>query len=281
MTDMHSYTVDISINSRPFSVFVSEQGVGSPVVFLHGSGPGASGLSNFSRNTDHFVQQGFRVVVIDFPGWGKSSPVVLSDMGRTEFNARVLNEVLGALDIDECDIVGNSMGGSSALHFAALYPNKARRLIVMGGGVTRRSLFHASPTEGISRINELYESPSRENLARMLRAFVGDPTTLTDVLIEGRWQAMQASEEHLKNFVASKKAHTGGRDELLSAIPSLNHRVLILWGKEDRFVPLDVGLTLFSLLKDPEMHIFAKCGHWTQWEQSDRFNSISIEFLRS
>jgi 2-hydroxy-6-oxonona-2,4-dienedioate hydrolase len=53
----------------------------------------------------------------------------------------------------------------------------------------------------------------------------------------------------------------------------------VIWGRDDRFVPMDVGLRLVAGMQNADMHIFSRCGHWAQWEHADKFNSMVVEFL--
>ncbi|VFS59734.1 2-hydroxy-6-oxononadienedioate/2-hydroxy-6-oxononatrienedioate hydrolase [Raoultella planticola] len=86
------------------------------VVLLHGSGPGATGWANFSRNIDPLVEAGYRVILLDCPGWGKSDSIV-NRGSRSDLNARVLKNVIDQLDINKVHLLGNSMGGHSAVAF--------------------------------------------------------------------------------------------------------------------------------------------------------------------
>ncbi len=79
------------------------------VVLLHGSGPGATGWANFSRNIDPLVEAGYRVILLDCPGWGKSDSIVNSG-SRSDLNARILKSVVDQLDIAKIHLLGNSMG---------------------------------------------------------------------------------------------------------------------------------------------------------------------------
>ena len=67
------------------------------VVMLHGSGPGASGWANFNRNIEPLVNAGFRVILMDCPGWSKSDTIV-SQGSRSNLNAQALKGLLDVLD---------------------------------------------------------------------------------------------------------------------------------------------------------------------------------------
>ena len=103
------------------------------VVMLHGSGPGASGWANFNRNVEPLVAAGYRVILMDCPGWSKSDPIVCTG-SRSELNARALKGLLDAIGLARVHIIGNSMGGHSAVAFALAYPERVGKLVLMGGG---------------------------------------------------------------------------------------------------------------------------------------------------
>lgn len=93
------------------------------VVLLHGSGPGATGWANFSRNIDPLVEAGYRVILLDCPGWGKSDSIVNSG-SRSDLNARILKSVVDQLDIAKIHLLGNSMGGHSSVAFTLKWPER-------------------------------------------------------------------------------------------------------------------------------------------------------------
>jgi 2-hydroxy-6-oxonona-2,4-dienedioate hydrolase len=248
------------------------------VVMLHGSGPGASSWSNFQRNIAPLAEAGYRVILMDSPGWGKSDSIVNTG-SRPELNARALKGLLDALDISQAHLVGNSMGGHSAIAFALAYPRQAGKLVLMGGGTGGASSFTPAPTEGIKAIGALYREPTLDNLERMMNVFVHDPSQLTPALMQGRLENMLARRDHLENFVKSSQANPKQYPDVGHRLGEVAHPTLVIWGRDDRFVPLEVGLRLVAGLQNAELHVFSRCGHWAQWEHADKFNRMVLDFL--
>lgn len=261
------------------NIHYNEAGSGEAVIMLHGSGPGASGWSNFHRNIGPFVDAGYRVLLVDCPGWNKSDSVVCKE-SRPKLIARVVRSLMDKLNIESAHIVGNSMGTVAALAFAIDFPERVKRLVLLGGGGAGPSLFSAMPPEGIKRIQELYAEPTMPNLMRMLDVFVYDPKALSKELIETRFANIQARPEHLQNWIASWAAYPHQFPDQSARIPEVKAPALIIWGRDDRFVPLDLGLRLLWLMPNAELHIFGQCGHWAQWEHADKFNELSTAFLK-
>lgn len=248
------------------------------VVMLHGSGPGASGWANFNRNVDAFVDAGYRAILLDCPGWGKSDSVVCSG-SRSDLNARVLKGLLDAIGVARVHIVGNSMGGHSAVAFALANPERVGKLVLMGGGTGGPSQFVPMPTEGIKLLQALYREPTLDNLKRMLNVFVFDASTLTEELVQARLTNMLARRDHLENFVKSLAANPKQFPDVGHRLSEIAAPALVIWGRDDRFVPMDVGLRLVWGMPNADLHVFGRCGHWAQWEHAAKFNQMVLEFL--
>ena len=249
------------------------------VVMLHGSGPGATGWANFSRNFDAFVAAGYRVVLLDCLGWGKSDPVVCTG-SRSDLNARTLKGLLDGLGLERVHIVGNSMGAHSAVAFALANPTRVGKLVLMGGGTGGASPFVPMPTEGIKLLQGLYREPTIENLKKMMSVFVFDTGSLTDALYQARLDNMLARRDHLENFVRSLAANPKQFPDQGPRLGEIAAPTLVIWGRDDRFVPMDTGLRLIAGMQDAELHVFNRCGHWAQWEHADKFNRMVVDFLQ-
>lgn len=285
MTDISEEATSRSarINEAPledFLVHFHDVGTGPAIVFLHGSGPGASAWSNFNRNVEAVVNAGYRAILIDLPGWNKSDPVVVREGPRAVYNAAAIKGVLDHLGIDRAHLVGNSMGGASAIYFTLQYPDRTLKLVSMGGGAGGQSPFVPFPTEGIKLLLGLYRDPSMERLKQMLSIFVFDSSGLTSDLIEARLANIQRRTAHLENFTESMRSNPHSLLVDLSArLHQIKAPTMVVWGRDDRFVPLDAGLRLLTSIAGSEMHIFNGCGHWVQWEKAKRFNSLLLSFL--
>ena len=249
------------------------------VVMLHGSGPGASGWANFNRNIEPLVAAGYRVILMDCPGWSKSDPIVCTG-SRSELNARALKGLLDALGLDKVHILGNSMGGHSAVAFALAHPAQVGKLVLMGGGTGGPSQFVPMPTEGIKLLQGLYREPSIDNLKKMMAVFVFDSSSLTEALYQARLSNMLVRQEHLENFVKSLAANPKQFTDYGPRLGEITAPTLVIWGRDDRFVPMDVGLRLISGIPNAELHVFNRCGHWAQWEHADKFNRMVLDFLQ-
>lgn len=262
-----------------FKLHYNDAGHGDAVVMLHGGGPGASGWSNFYKNIDDFVASGFRVILLDCPGFNKSGEIV-SDVPRPLLNARAVKGLLDNLDIHKAHLVGNSLGGATALHFALEFPDRLDRMILMGPAGMGHSFVQPNPQEGIRHMIRLYREPSYPNFENMLDVFVFDPSAITEELRQGRWANIQSNPAHLRNFLASTEKAPIASWDVAARAHAIGHKTLVTWGRDDRFVPIDNGLKLINTLKNAELHVFSRCGHWAQWEHAAAFNRLVTNFLK-
>jgi 4,5:9,10-diseco-3-hydroxy-5,9,17-trioxoandrosta-1(10),2-diene-4-oate hydrolase len=253
-----------------------------PVVMLHGGGPGASAWSNFGANLPVFAGR-FRTLLVDQPGFGRSGRPPVTGHYFT-FAATALAALLDELGIDRVHLIGNSLGGGTAVRFALRYPERAGKLVLMGPGGLSLNVFAPDPTEGVKRLMDFPAppGPSREKLAAFLRTLVFDQRLITDELVEERFAA--ASEPGALAAAAAMGASffdpaTAEEGLLWREAHRLRHKVLLVWGREDRVNPLDGALVALKLIRRARLHVFGGCGHWAQLERFDEFNQLVINFL--
>jgi 4,5:9,10-diseco-3-hydroxy-5,9,17-trioxoandrosta-1(10),2-diene-4-oate hydrolase len=253
-----------------------------PVVLLHGGGPGASGWSNFGRNLPVFAER-FRTLLVDQPGFGQSDRPPVTGNYFT-FAADALAGLLKALGIERAHLLGNSLGGGTAVRFALNYPDRAGRLVLMAPGGLSLNVFSPDPTEGIKRLSRFAAAPgpTREKMAAFLRIMVHDQRLVTDELIDERFAAASdpAALAALAALGASFFDPATAEDGLLwREAHRLRNHVLLIWGREDRINPLDGALVALKVIRRAQLHVFGGCGHWAQLEKFDDFNRLAISFL--
>ncbi|MCW6007652.1 alpha/beta fold hydrolase [Micromonospora sp. CPCC 205371] len=283
---MSTSTVDFESTSRKSAAGLHYHEAGSPdattVVLLHGGGPGASAWSNFGRNVPVFAGR-FHTLAVDQPGYGGSEAGDITGHYFTHA-ADALAGLLDALDLERVHLIGNSLGGGTAVRFALRYPKRAGRLVLMGPGGLSLNVFAPDPTEGVKRLMAFAAppGPTREKLAAFLRTLVHDPSLVTDDLVEERFRAATepAALRAMKAMGASFTDPARYEEGLLwREAHRLRNEVLLIWGREDRVNPLDGALVALKLIRRARLHVFGGCGHWAQLERFDEFNRLAIDFL--
>ncbi|HOB49547.1 MAG TPA: alpha/beta fold hydrolase [Mycobacterium sp.] len=260
---------------------VDSGGNGPPVVMLHGGGPGASGVSNYSRNIEALAKS-HRVIVPDMPGYGRSAKFV-DHSDPFGYLADMIRGLLDELGIGTAHLIGNSYGGAAALRLALDTPHRAGKLVLMGpGGIgTTRGL----PTEGLKTLLAYYggDGPSREKLATFIRTYlVYDGAAVPDELIDLRYQA-SIDPEVVANppLQRPKSPRTLWRMDLTrdKRLRSLPNPTLVLWGRDDKVNRPAGGPLLLRLMPNAELVMTSHTGHWMQWERAELFNQLVTDFL--
>ncbi len=257
------------------------RGDADTVVLLHGGGPGASAWSNFGTNMPVIARR-FRTLMMDLPGYGKSAARPVTGHFFT-VAAEALAGLLDELGIQKVHLIGNSLGGGTALRFTLLSPDRVGRLVLMGPGGLTLNVFAPDPTEGVRRLMEFGAppGPSRDKMAAFLQTLVFDQRLVTEDLIDERF-AIASQPEALAAMLAMGGSFFGEHAEdgmLWREAHRIKHEVLLIWGREDRVNPLDGALIALKQLRRAQLHVFGGCGHWAQLEKFDEFNELSLRFL--
>jgi 4,5:9,10-diseco-3-hydroxy-5,9,17-trioxoandrosta-1(10),2-diene-4-oate hydrolase len=249
-----------------------EQGNGEPLLFLHGSGPGASGFSNFRGNFPFFAERGFRVLVPDTLGFGYSSKPDDVDYG--------MERVLGALErfldqqsLESAAVIGNSHGGALAISLALKRPELVKKLVLMApGGLERRETY--LEMKGIRAMMKVFLSPdglTRESMKKLFSLQLFDSGLITDQIIEER---LAIAETQPKRVLT-----TLGVPELTPELGRIKCPVFGLWGVDDQFCPVSGALKIAQNCPDSRVLLLSRCGHWVMVEYPDLFNRLVLDFL--
>ncbi|MGH3635590.1 MAG: alpha/beta fold hydrolase, partial [Mycobacterium sp.] len=241
-----------------------DAGDGTPVVLIHGSGPGVSAWANW-RPVIPGLAEHFRVLAPDIVGFGYTETPADFSYEPARW-VEHLRGFLDALDIPRAHLIGNSFGGALALHLAVADPDRVDRLVLMGSAGT-----HFELTPGLNAVWG-YE-PSVAAMRELLDIFAFDRSLVSDDLARLRYEASirpGVQEAYASMFPAPRQRGIdmlAVDDEQLKALP---HETLIVHGRDDLVIPLSASTQLGELIDRAQLHVFGRCGHWTQIEHTDR-----------
>jgi 4,5:9,10-diseco-3-hydroxy-5,9,17-trioxoandrosta-1(10),2-diene-4-oate hydrolase len=272
----------VTVVGKP--IFFAETGNGPAVVMLHGGGPGASGVSNYSRNIDALAQQ-YRVIIPDMPGYGRSAKEI-DQSDPFGYLADMIRGLLDELGIGTTHLVGNSYGGAAALRLALDTPDRVNKLVLMGpGGI---GTTRGAPTAGLKSLLSYYGGlgPSREKLETFIRTYlVYDGASVPDELIELRYAASIDPEvvanPPLRRPSGPTTLRTLWRMDLTRdrRLRQLATPTLVLWGRDDKVNRPAGGPMLLNSMPNAELVMTSHTGHWMQWERAELFNQLVCEFF--
>lgn len=248
-----------------------DKGEGNTVIWLHGSGPGASGYSNFKGNFPAFVESGFRNIVLDLPGFGRSDKPedVNYDL---DFFVTCLNQFIEKTNLGQCVLLGNSLGGAIALGQALAHPKTVSKLILMApGGVEERETYFEM--EGIKRMVSVYnEGPmDKEKMRQVMSLQLFDSTGVTDdILIERAAVAVTQPKNLFSTMLVPN---------MTERLHEIECECLGFWGTNDLFNPPAGAHKFLDNMKKVKFIMLNQCGHWVQVEHRNFFNRQCIDFL--
>lgn len=262
-----------SVQTGGYKTNYHDYGSGDPVVLVHGSGPGVSSWANWSRVMPKLSARR-RVLALDMLGFGyteRPEGIIFS----LDIWTKQLIDFLDAMQLEKVDVVGNSFGGALAMSLAINYPKRVRKIILMG------SMGVAFPiTKGLDAVWGY--KPAPDNMLELLNLFVYNKALATKELAQIRYDAsiqpgFQESFSAMFPEPRQKSVDALAKNE--NRIPDINKPVLIVHGRDDQVIPLEASYKIFSLLDNAQLHIFGRCGHWTQIEHTDKFVALVDNFL--
>ena len=262
-----------SVQAAGITTNYHDVGDGFPALFIHGSGPGVSAWANW-RLVMPALTERLRVIAPDMAGFGFSERPAGIRYDLDTWVAQAIG-LLDALGLEQADVVGNSFGGALALAMAIRHPQRVRRLVLMGSVGVPFDI-----TEGLDAVWGY--TPSFENMRRIMDYFAWDRSLVNDELAELRYRASIRpgfQESFGAMFPAPRQRWVdalASREEDIRALP---HETLIVHGRDDRVIPLLTSLTLAEWIDRSQLHVYGRCGHWTQIEHAARFAKLVGDFL--
>lgn len=247
-------------------------GTGPVILCLHAIGHGARDFEDLSRR----LAPRYRMIALDFPGQGKSGADAKPASG-TRYT-ELLTLFIDKLALDHVTLLGNSIGGATAVRYAHLHPERVRALVLcdsggLGGPPDERSkgyiasfvqLFQrgADGDPGFAReFDDYYRKVLIEPSAQPERERIVRAAYETAPILVQAWESFARPEESLRAF-----------------LPDIQCPVLLAWAHDDVILPLAGGEDAAKLLPRSRVEVF-KGGHAAFLEDPDRFEEALRQFL--
>jgi 4,5:9,10-diseco-3-hydroxy-5,9,17-trioxoandrosta-1(10),2-diene-4-oate hydrolase len=256
-----------------YDIHLKEAGSGPVVVFIHGSGPGASGASNFRQNWPAFVDAGYRVILPDMIGYGASSKPEGIDYTLQLFTD-TLYEALIAHGVTSATLIGNSLGGGVAIQMTLDHTEFTQKLILMAPGcVEEQASYFTMP--GIAKMVSGFGSPdfNLEEQKRLISNLVHPDfaPNIPDALVAERFAVARTQPKDV--LARMRTPNLGPR------VGEIRQPIFIMWGLNDEFCPESGGRHFLDQCHNARVLTFARTGHWVQVERAEEFNRYSLDFL--
>jgi 2-hydroxy-6-oxonona-2,4-dienedioate hydrolase len=244
------------------------------LLMLHGiTGHAEAYVRNLKSHGEHFS-----CWAIDFIGHGYSTkpehPLEIND-----YIDQVLR-FLDAIGVQKVNITGESLGGWVAAALAEKHPERVERIVLntMGGTMANPKVMERLLTLSTEAAND----PSWERVKARLEWLMADPSQVTDDLIRTRqaifqqpgWKVACEMNMALQDLTVRKRNMLSDDDLRAISVPAL-----VIWTTKDPSGPIDEGRRIASLIPNGRLAVIENAGHWPQYEQTETFNEIELDFL--
>ena len=247
-----------------------EVGEGTPILFLHGSGTGVSAAANWWLNLPQIGEQA-RCIAIDTIGYGQTVVAPNTAYGIRAWVDHAIR-TLDALGIEKTWVVGNSLGGWLAFQMVLDYPERVLGIVSMGTGGAKQTAAlkaHANPELTV------------EGIKKTLSMFVVNKDLITNELVKVRFAS--AANDYASNRLMEV---VGARDRDRFEFPldfekmkDITVPVLLIHGVQDVVIPVSRTWDILNIVPNADAHIFSQCGHWSQVEKAEEFNTVIKNYL--
>ena len=257
-----------------------EIGEGEPILFVHGI---AGCWRNWLENLPYFGRT-HRAIALDLPGFG-DSPMPSWEVSMANYG-RLIHDFCERLGIDRVvALVGNSMGGFIATEATIQRPERFERLVLVSAAGISFAELQGRRTGAIARTIEA----AAPFLAGDRRIWLSRPRGRQ--LAFGRVICAPAKlrPELLKEQTRPGLGAPGFRDAMVAVagydtrerLPEIEIPTMVVWGLNDRIVPVEGALGYHRLIPHSRLEIFERTGHVPMLERPARFNPLLEEFIES
>jgi 2-hydroxy-6-oxonona-2,4-dienedioate hydrolase len=242
-----------------------EHGDGPPLMPIYGL---LGGPSNFSGVVSHF-KSSYRVVIPILP-MADAMPADANVDGLVRFLARFLD----ALDLNDVNVIGSSLGGQLALFLAGAAPRRIRTVTLSGSAGLGENLGPLSLLRGD-------RSPSRQDydLIRTIALHtVHDPKHVTTEMVDGIYQMLNHEPDKIRNLIAI--VQSSRRRDVGEVATRITQPACLIWGRDDVITPPATAERFLRAIPHATLLWIEQCGHAPMLEQPETFNRLLEQWLK-
>jgi pyruvate dehydrogenase E2 component (dihydrolipoamide acetyltransferase) len=256
---------DIEAGGRRLRVLDLGSGEGAPLVLVHGFG---ADLNAWMFNQPALAE-GRRVVALDLPGHGGAEKQV--GAGDVDVFAAAVADVLDVLGLGRAHVVGHSMGGAIAIAVAGRHPERVASLTLLSAAGLGAEIDGAF-------IDGFVKAQRRREMQQVLAGLVHDPALISRVMIEEtlRYKRLDGVQAALEATARAWFPDARQAVDLRPGLAALTIPVQIIWGRDDRIIPVAHAEALASKLP---VRILADIGHLPQMEKAGEVNRLIARFV--
>ena len=252
---------------------------GTPVILIHGLGASAD---IWMYNVEALARQ-HRVYVPDLIGFGRSDKPgpSFSPFDYTSF----LDDFMNLLKIERVSLMGQSLGGGIALHYALQFPQKMNKLVLVGSAGLGKEVIWTLRLMSLPLLGELFSYPSRKGVEIFFKLAVRNRALVTKEFVELYYDIFSRPGFQkfflmiLRQIVDIRGAREEILDPIMNNLNKIAQPVLIIWGEKDGVLPIKHGYLGKEKLPNAKLKIMEGCGHIPFFEKSDEFNELVLKFL--
>jgi pimeloyl-ACP methyl ester carboxylesterase len=260
-----------------YSTHYIEKGEGEPVILIHGF---LYDSYMWNKNIDALADK-FKVYAIDLWGFGYSTRDPM-DYGY-QLYANQLLKFMDALDIQKASLIGQSMGGGTSIFFSVNHRDRVNKLILVDPAGMPNPLPLIGKITNLPKIGEFLLGLKSDFYRKMVLSttFIYDKEFVTESYFENvtRFHKIKGTIEILLKILRKQFFHT--LSDEIHRLGEMDVPILIIFGRQDKAVPLERGKEMHNILRGSQLEIFENAGHCPHDEQSQKFNQLAVDFLSS
>lgn len=230
-----------------------------------------------------FADANFHVIAVDLLGFGYSDKPAWFEYSIVA-QARIVERLMDRLGIGRAILIGSSYGGAVASTVALDYGERVEKLVlvdaVINDEVIKSSVLKFATLSGLGEVIAPFLLDSKSFMRRRMKETLAPQNhhLITEERVDAIHRPLNAADAH-RSVLSS--ARNWNADRIEEDAYLINHPTLIVWGEDDKIIPLRSGEKLHQEILNSRLVVLKECGHVPQEEKPEQFVEIVTEFCRN